>query len=59
MSPMAAVTAVIFGLLIFAPVLAAWSLKRGQLNPRLSRIVVFSARPKAEHRTHHRESDAA
>ena len=60
MSPIAGVTLVIFGILVFAPALAAWSIRlRGHLAPRSSQIIEFPLRHHAKHSKKHREIDAA
>lgn len=59
MSSIAGVTLAIFGILVFAPVLAAWSIRlRGHLAPRSNPIIEFPSRHHAKH-SKHREIDAA
>jgi len=60
MSPMAVVTLAIFGLLVLAPVLAAFALRvRQEESSRSGQIVEFPTQPKAETLKHRRETDAA
>jgi len=60
MSPMAVVIVMIFGFLIFAPVLAAWSTKvTVQGSSRSSHVVKFPPPQEVEDAKHRRETDAA
>ena len=60
MNPMAAIVVGLFGFLIVAPALAAWSLRfRGPISNHVNRILHFPFRHNSQHSKHHKEIDAA